>query len=261
MRTLNDESLILEIFSDTKKSEVVHMGNIFRCSKIYYSLTSFLFRRSWKNSSGKNDPPPDFYNNKKKLMMDVMRIDDCAFVDAKGKVQNKTLQRESLLYKEVFEKIGRDDLDLVVVADSGLRGYADHNFKRYFNNFERVYKKHEEKLDLYKQNHPEFKTIFFIMDESSAYMEVYFDEDIKKKRIKGSETMARPHIYCCDKRFVDIIKNSNVDYVVWFAPYKLMEVKEMGFFPLPKCAIYDVKNIKDKDLIEYDEKKVVSIEV
>ncbi|MBQ4123400.1 hypothetical protein IJD44_06740 [bacterium] len=260
MRTLNDESLILEIFSDTKKSEVVHMGNIFRCSKIYYSLTSFLFRRSWKNSSGKDDPPPDFYNNKKKLMMDVMRIDDCAFVDAKGKVQNKTLQRESFIHKKL-NLPERKDLTLFVVGDSGLRGEEDHNFKRYFSNFERVFKKHEEKLDLYKKNHPGFKTIFFIMDESSAYMEVYFDEDIKKKRVKGIETMARPHIYCCDKRFVDIIKNSKVDYVIWFAPYKLMEVKGIGTFPLPKCAIYDVKNIKDKYLIEYDEKKVISIEV
>ena len=67
---------------DTPK---IYLGNKLTCIKIDKSLTGIISRKKWINSSGKNDPPPDFYNDKKKLMMDVMRIDDHAYINKKGK--------------------------------------------------------------------------------------------------------------------------------------------------------------------------------
>ena len=47
----------------------------------------------WQCSSSKSDPPPDFYSDNYKLMMEVMRVDDHAYINAKGKVIAKSLIR------------------------------------------------------------------------------------------------------------------------------------------------------------------------
>ena len=261
MSTFNDESMILKYFKDVSNNEIAIFGNLFICKHIIYSLRWEINKRKWKNSSGKNDPPPDFYNDKQKLMMDVMRIDDCAYVDGKGKVQNKSLQREGELYKEYFKDIDRKDLQILIVPNTKLPTNEDHNFKRYYDNFVRVFKEHESKLDLYKSNHPGYKTIFFIFDESSAYCEASDMKDVKREKHEGMKTSeVKAHLFCYDKEFVKIIKESEVDYVIWFAPFKLIQAEGIGIFPLPKCAVYDVKHIKDAELFEYNHKMMISSE-
>ena len=262
MQTFNDESMILDCFRDIKPDETALFGNYFVCKKIFFSLKSFLFRKNWINSFAKNDPPPDFYNDRQKLMMDVMRIDDHAFVDDKGRVQNANLQREGEIYRKYFQGQKRDDIKLFFVPDTHLPTKEDHNFDRYIANFERVFNKHQEKLGLYQSNHPGYKTIFFIFDESTAYRQVVNPKDVETTK-QGREVLGMPHYYCYDKAFVDAIKKSNIDYVVWFAPYKVLQYKKgnrIKIFPLPKCAIYDVKNIREKRLIKYERSLLSSAE-
>lgn len=259
MQTLNDESMILDMFRDVKYKELLPLGNFLECKKIHLALTGVFNKKEWINSSGKNDPPPDFYDNKHKLMMDVMRIDDCAYVDLKGKIQNKTLQREGQILKEINQP-DRDDIKLFIIGDTKLSTNEDHNFERYYKNFERVFKEHEKKIDLYKTNHPGFKTIFFICDESTAYVEALNEEDVKKEKKQGDLTFAKPHLFCVAKQFVKIIKESKVDYVIWYAPWKLLQSIEKGIFPLPKGAIFDVKNLNDKKLIDYNHNMMISAE-
>lgn len=264
MLTFNDESMILDAFREVKTKEILPLGNFLKCKWIHCALTGVFNRKEWIDSSGKNDPPPDFYDNKHKLMMDVMRIDDHAYIDEKGKVQNKTLQHEGELIKKINQP-DRDDIKLFVVGDTKLPTNEDHNFERYYKNFERVFKEHENKLDLYQANHPGFKTIFFICDESCAYTEVSNIDDKNRERNEGSITPnCKPHLFCLDKKFVKIIKESKVDYVIWHAPWKLLRhVKnnKLEIFPLPKCAIFDIKNITDKKLIEYNHELMISVEM
>lgn len=263
MQTFNDESMILDVFRDVKSKEILPLGNFLKCKWVHYVLTGLMHRKEWVNSSGKNDPPPDFYNNKHKLMMDVMRIDDYAYIDAKGKVQNKTLQHEGELIKKINQP-DRDDIKLFVVGDTKLPTNEDHNFERYYKNFERVFKEHEKKLYLYKSNHHGFKTIFFIFDESCAYIEASSMDDKNKERHEGDITPnCKPHLFCLDKKFVKIIKESKVDYVFWYAPWKLLQHminNKVKVFPLPKCAIFDVKNLTDKKIIEYNHDLMISAE-
>ncbi len=259
MQTLNDESMILDMFRDVKSKDLLPLGNFLECKKIHLALTGVFNRKEWINSSGKNDPPPDFYDNKHKLMMDVMRIDDHAYIDERGKIQNKTLQREGQLLKEINQP-DRDDIKLFIVGDTKLPTNEDHNFERYYKNFERVFKEHENKIDLYKSNHPGFKTIFFICDGSTAYVEALNTEDVGKERHQGDLTLCKPHIFCLDKKFVKIIKDSKVDYVIWYAPWKLLQTAEFGIFPLPKGAIFDVKSLTNKKLIEYNHDMMISAE-
>ena len=60
---------------------------------------------------------------------------------------------------------------------------------------------------------------------------------------------------------IKLIKESRVDYVVWYAPWKMLQIDGCNVFPLPKCAIYDVKNINDQILVDYDNDRMVSFEV
>lgn len=268
MQTFNNESMILEMFRNVKSKEILPLGNFLKCKWIYCALTGAFNRKEWINSSGKNDPPPDFYDNKHKLMMDVMRIDDTTFKNKKGKLVDLTRQKEEKLLKSYLGdnyRNERDDIHCFVVASSGLPTNEDHNFERYYKNFERVFKEHENKLDLYQANHPGFKTIFFICDESCAYTEVSNIDDKNRERNEGSITPnCKPHLFCLDKKFVKIIKESKVDYVIWYAPWKLLRhVKnnKLEIFPLPKCAIFDIKNLTDKKLIEYNHELMISVEM
>lgn len=36
-----------------------------------------FFKKSWINTSCKNELPPDYHNNKHYIMMEMMRVDDC----------------------------------------------------------------------------------------------------------------------------------------------------------------------------------------
>lgn len=263
MQTFNNESMILENFMELKTNEITLFGDISVCEWLHKVLTKGKNKKEWINSAGKSDPPPDFYNNKYKLMMDVMRIDDHAYIDKKNRIQNKTLQHESELFK-IIDKPEMKNVNVFVIGDTKLPTNEDHNYDRYCKNFERVFKDHEKKLDLYQTNHPGFKSIFFIFDESSAYMENIDANDIKKSRFEGEIIACRPHLFCLDKKFVDIIKKSKVDYVIWYAPWKLMRYlinDESEIFPLPKCAIYDVKNLEEDNLLDYNDNLMISSEV
>ena len=263
MLTFNNESMILDAFRELKSKEILPLGNFLECKKIHHALTGTLNRKAWINSSGKSDPPPDFYDVKHKLMMEMMRIDDHAYIDKKGKIQNRTLQRDGEIFKKINQP-DRNDIKLFIVGDTKLPTAEDHNFERYYKNFERVFKEHEKKLDLYQTNHPGFKTIFFICDESSAYAELLHPADINKERFKGEITACRPHLFCLDKKFVNIIKKSKVDYVIWFAPWKLLrhaQNDKIKILPLPQCAIYDIKNLTGKKLVEYNHDLMISSEV
>ena len=56
-----------------------------------------------------------------------------------------------------------------MAVSSGLSTKEDHDYQKYIDNFQRVFEKHNLKVPKYKENHPGYKTIFFIYDESSAY--------------------------------------------------------------------------------------------
>lgn len=264
MKTADNESFILENFRTTSKKETLIWGDIFHCSKIRSSLVNYFKRKHWIDSSAKNAPPPDFYNDKLKFMMDIMRIDDNAYVDRKGKVQNPIYKKENELLKRYLGndyKTVRNDISCYVVASSGLPTNQDHNFTRYFDNFKRVFEGHNGKIEKYKKNHPGYKTIFFLFDESTAYFEALDKKSVKENPNEGEVVCGKPHIPCCDKRFLDIIKDSKVDYVIWYMPYKLVQQANGKLINLPKCAIIERNKIPQKAFQIYNGQLMMSSEV
>lgn len=175
MNRYDKEINIINDFQELDTKEIFLFNNGVSIKRVFKSIYNKWRWKNWIDSSSKKDLPPDFYNDNLKLMMDVMRIDDHAYEDSKGKVINPTNKRESQLLNEIASKNPSlkqaiDEGRVIINPDSGLRGEKDHNYIFYYKNFERVITNHLNKIQSYKKNHPGYKTVFFISDESSPYL-------------------------------------------------------------------------------------------
>ena len=239
----------IEDFRMLKSEEIFVVGNEDEIEKIINIINN---NSDWIDSSGKNQLPPDFYNEKEKVMMEVMRVDDHGY-RKHGKTINPTYRRENEIRKELEEK-GFDKLfpnaKLVANVDSGLLTEEDHNYKYYYNNFKRTIEKHRDNINNYRKNHKNYKLIFFVYDESSAYIDAESTNEIS--------AYGRLHLYFSDKRFVECFQNEDIDYLVWMTPYKRYQYAPEKLQP-PRATVYDIKNI-NYELIEYDEKRMISSE-
>ena len=188
-------------------------------------------------------------------MLEVMLVEDNSFKNKKGKIVNETRARESAILKQYLGpnyKYERPDITVFSSISSGKPTDEDHSFDRYYKNFKRVIEEHSKSINMYNKNHPGYKLIFLIYDESTAYCQV-IEDSRNKKVVAGEIRQGIPHLFWLDKSFVEIIKSLPVDYVIWFAPCKLIRRQmEDGIeiLKLPSAAIYDVKNIKE-NLIKY----------
>jgi len=222
------------------------------------SIIEESFWEKWINSSSKSDLPPDFYNKEKKYMMEVMMFDDKAKEDGSF---HGTKKRESELLNELrdneIEKLFPNLDGIMILGDSKLETDKDHNFMRYKGNFKRVIKKHSEKATSYHENHPGYELIFFVFDESSG---IYFKNPNSHSLDEGTQILAKPHLYWIDKDFIQVIKNSRADYLIWYKPYNSFNTIQGIVDDFPKVMIYKVDDL-DIDTIEYDEKIMESNEI
>ena len=261
MNRFDKETTIIDAFQNLKKKDIFFANSALSTRKVFNSIYDRRKWSKWIDSSSKKDLPPDFYNDKMKLMMDVMRIDDHAFEDLNGKIINPTNKRESELLKILASKSeslrkavteGR----VIIIPDSGLRGKKDHNYTFYYKNFERVVTKHLDKINNYKNNHPKYKTIFFILDESSPY---FTTKNNYKPCIPGEIVYSIFHQWWKDYNMLKNVYDSELDYIIWFSPYKHFDSLEK--FEPPYAVVIDVKKIKIEKTINYIARDMYSAEI
>lgn len=253
------ESNLIEAFQFLSSSEVALFPENDMTESVYLSLRDEKQWNNWIDSSAKNAPPPDFYNDKEKLMLEVMRVDDHGF-KKRGKVINPTYAREHEIERQLRESgfLGQfpDSAILMINADSGLPTTEDHNYRYYFDCFQRTLEHHKQKIDSYRKNHPGYKIVFFVYDESTAYVLV---KRVPKRIIAGRFGTGIAHLWFIDKRFVEVFKDSGIDYLIWFAPCKMYHnINRLP--PLPTACIFDCHNI-EIDLKDYDIERMISAEV
>ena len=245
MNFFDDESKIIECLQEVGLNKIFLSNDTTGVREVFASIHDMEEWKLWSNSSGKSDPPPDFYNDKLKLMMDVMRIDDHAYENKNGKIVNLTNKQESMIQKEIRKSGMLDDFpnvkNVMVTAVTDLPTDEDHNYKFYCSNFKRVLMKHNNQIDLYRKNHPGYKTIFFVLDESSAYfeMESKMDNGVMKGQL---------HYWFWDNMFVNVLKKLRIDYLIWCAPFKYYEVSNWDEkTDLPEVCVIDIKDINQWD--------------
>ncbi len=262
MNYFDDESNIIECLQNGTLYKCAFPSNSVRAKRVLDNVCNPKKWKKWHNSSGKSDPPPDFYCEEYRLMMDVMRVDDHTRLNDKGKVCNPTNQRESMLQKELRQKGILDAFPNVkrpiINAITDLPTLEDHNYQFYYTAFERTVKKHIESIPLYRENHPECRVVFLIFDESSGYVQTEDPELVKSGAKCGRVSKGSLYLHFTDKRFLSVFQNTDIDYVIWFSPFK--HFNSTIPYELPNLAVYDVKRYTYGDAVEYPENMIMSVE-
>lgn len=93
MGIYDNENKIIESFQEISENKICLIPDNRELNKIFNLIYNKEEWKKWIDSSSKSAPPPDFYNETNKIMMDVMRIDDHAYENGKGKIINPTLQK------------------------------------------------------------------------------------------------------------------------------------------------------------------------
>ena len=62
----------------------------------------------------------------------------------------------------------------------------------------------------------------------------------------------------CDKKFIEVIKQCEADYVVWFTIYKTILNDKDKIIRQPLACIYDVKHLRHPG-IEFDHSKMIKV--
>lgn len=260
MGIFDKENEIIEYFQTiVSPPEVALIPENDEMERVFQSISDEESWAKWTDTSGKNDPPPDFYCDEYGLMMDVMRVDDHGYISEKGKTVNPTLTREREVTKELQENGILDQFPgakLHLLVDTKLSTEEDHNYMFYRDNFVRTVEAHKKKIHRYRENHPNCKVIFFVFDESSAYM-----EPLRKTNnpVKGQLHCGRVHVWFNDSAFIKVLKDSDIDYLVWFTPYKMIEFLGKGL-ELPRAVVYNIKELP-REQFEYNEDCMMSVEV
>lgn len=209
-------------------------------------------KKYWINSSAKDATPPDFFNEKDKLMLEVMRVNDSEF-DDNGKIINPEAKADRKLANELSkdfqEKINNGEIMLIAISDTGLSTNENHGYKRYVDSLNRTLIKHIKHINNYRKNHKGYKLIFYIYDESRAYGEsinqdnefIYKEGDIIQ--------IKKPHICFLDEKMLDVFINQDIDYVIWYTPYKKYNILNPAI-EVPKLCLYDIKSISNNIIKE-----------
>ncbi len=251
---LDNETNIIEDFQERQNTnyygEIIFLGESQLAKKVYAKISEIKYWCNWINSSGKSDPPPDFYSEKYKLMMDVMRVNDNEqkFINGKKEVfVNREIEAERKASNELEQFLKENNITankVFINSNSGLIGDDAHNYQRYKEHFRRVVQEHIDSIPLYKTNHPGYKVIFFINDESDCY------------RIEPGMTSDDFHLFYKDKNFVEMFVESGIDIVIWHTPEKRVLTPEFGWVQCFNTVIIDTRFLNTNDFIEYDENKI-----
>lgn len=264
MNYYDDENLIIRSF------QLYHGPILFfpHVSTIMRHVFDAVYEGSkwekWTDNSGKGDAPPDFFSNELQLMMEVMRVDDHAFISGKGRRVNPTNEKESKLQKKIRSLILKghpysdlSEFPIRITTVSGLPSKQDHNYEFYYNNFKYTLEKHIQKIESYRNNHPDKDLIFFVFDESTAYIQAP-DEDTAGRDLQPFEYFeGSPLWHFLDKRFVDVFKDCNIDYLIWFTPNKYFHGSS---YQNPGICVFNLKNFDESLLENYPMSLIISSE-
>ena len=66
------------------------------------------------------------------------------------------------------------------------------------------------------------------------------------------------HYWFEDRAFLKAVCDSEIDYIIWYTPFKLARLAEGGIVDLPKVVVFKAK--EQVGTIDYDVEKMSSVE-
>lgn len=260
MNYYDKEINAIEDIQHLSRNEIAFVNTSFSLRKYFRSIWRERVFKGWIDNSSKNSIPPDFYSDEYNYMLEVMRFDDYELT------KNHPNVLESRLYKRIENERRKNgvstfkELNVKVMIVPNYYKASQNSYELYCKNFERVYLKHAKKISQYRKNFPGYKLGFLLIDESPGYVESKLE--VSKDDFKPGDMIknVRLHLPYLDERFVKIIKASDIDFLIWYMPYKNMT---QNHFKYPYCAVVDVKKLRIKSYrcVNYDSKKLICLEV
>lgn len=176
--------------------------------------------RSFVDNNGHDCLPPDYYSDRFSCMFDVLRINDTEV----KKTFNPIIAQEQKMRKE-YKKAGLLDSPYIHMAfEAETSGDVnEHSFKKYKKQAQRVIKEHIDKIPIWKKEHPSIQHKgLFIFDETGLCFEgikAHVKDDYFSYSFNG-ERGPIIHETWNDIVFMQPLYKSDLDFVVWFNPYK-----------------------------------------
>lgn len=255
MTFFDDEEKVVKAFQDTSIFDISFYNFSPGLLGFFLSLYIKLLFREWINNT---ESRPDFINRHSKMMLELMRFDD---YEDNGFSQNQVeSKRRKNLVDKFLKQYGRkpDPNNDLLMPNCYLDSRSKHDLDTYYQKFSKTVRDHSRKISAYKDKYPDYKLAFMLVDEAAAYLET--KEKLNNVPRPGDLTgPCRLYEPVFDKRYVNVLMSLNVDYIVWFAPYR--QFKSLNNYRITKVHLIDVRKLKQKQrYIDYDFEKIYSSE-
>lgn len=255
MKLFDSEASILQYFRDTYRADATAC---FPESDEVESIVNATLNESiWVDASSKTNTPPDFYSDSSGLMMEVMRVNE----SERKKNYNPVMQREREIYHELKQSglldLLPNDKTIIINAKTDLTTDEHHCYEFYQRHFSRILNNHIKQIPKYRKNHPGKKLIFFVLDESEHYFETTTSKELILPNQGLEVNNVRPHCFFLDDAFVKTFITADIDYLIWFTPWKTMKAIQTNAPELPQTCVYDITNFSF-ETVEYDPEYIIT---
>lgn len=232
MGRLDNEENIIKDMHEVPRSNTALLTS----SKFEKMLVSAIMKEwpKWTTNNGHSSEPPDFFSRDHKLMFDVMRINDSETTTTtkRGKVvyYNPILKKERDYIREIqksFPNVSEDNIFVNAAPDGDYD--KTHNYQNYYKHAQKVFSAHIERIPRCRELHPGSRMGFLVMDETESYLQHkdIMDAAAPYDMNKVYQVLSVPHIPFVDERFMRCLFEADLEFVIWFMPYKHNEKMEV----------------------------------
>lgn len=253
-----DVPMLYKLFSNDSEWDIFQ--NILATKKLIYTksndeklLFEYLKSSSWSDNTSTR---PDFISDR--FMIELFEVDDIVSTkkgrnNPQRKADARALRTIEDFMKQFPEGTFHEDVKIIAHGDTRYNPVNDtytpddsishHNYRAYLNNFTRITQKHLNSISAYRENFPNKKLGFMILDDSTYY--------IPQNYYKGKATQKQIFLQLpfFDKNFMRLLIKSDVDFLIWAFDNKYVYTDTSGFNStpyVPQLAIISKENFYTK---------------
>lgn len=253
---------------DIFQSVIRSNSSVYAKSKKEQNLAKKVSQSDWTDNT---DSRPDFITDD--IMIEMFEVDDIV-TKKKGrenpqrKADARALREVEQLIKQFPEEAFANNLKIIAHGDTRYNAIDDsfspddskshHNYRAYLKNFQRVSQKHLDSVEAYRENYPNKKLGFLIIDDSTFYIT---EKQFETQRVSTKEVFLTYPFF--DKNFMKLFIKTKVDFIIWAFNNKYFYTNENphgenSHFPL--VAFIEKDNYYTKYSKYFDVDDMVSLE-
>lgn len=196
----DNEQNILNYLTAHLEQAFLLNGNSFEKKLLRYFQSIDLF----SSNNGHGDLPPDYYSDELSVMFDVLRVNDTEIKKTYNPLKIEERKMRNLAKKQGLLNLSNAIPFIDVDEPDDINA---HTYQKYRKQAHRTIAEHIRKIPLWMKEHPSIKHKgLLVFDETEFYFE--------------DKSPLIIHEAWNDKNFFEQIYESDLDFAVWFCPYK-----------------------------------------